>query len=64
MIEDEDDLDLVLPPEDWAAQLLRFWFEDHQESDWFGGGPEFDEVVAARFAVGAMSCAATWSMLF
>ena len=50
MIEDEDDLDLVLPPEDWAAQLLRFWFEDHQESDWFGGGPEFDEVVAARFA--------------
>ena len=50
MIEDEDDVDPVLPPEDWAAQLLHFWFEEHQESDWFGGGPEFDEAVAARFA--------------
>jgi uncharacterized protein (DUF924 family) len=37
-------------PDDWAAQLLRFWFDEHGESDWFGGGPEFDADVTARFA--------------
>lgn len=44
-----DDADLVMPPADWAAQLLHFWFEAHGESDWFGGGPEFDAAVTARF---------------
>jgi uncharacterized protein (DUF924 family) len=37
-------------PNDWAAQLLRFWFDEHGESDWFGGGPEFDAKVTERFA--------------
>jgi uncharacterized protein (DUF924 family) len=37
-------------PNDWAAQLLRFWFDEHGESDWFSGGPEFDADVTARFA--------------
>lgn len=37
-------------PDDWAAQLLRFWFDEHNESDWFGGGPEFDAKVTERFA--------------
>lgn len=37
-------------PDDWAAQLLRFWFDEHGESDWFGGGPEFDAKVTERFA--------------
>jgi uncharacterized protein (DUF924 family) len=37
-------------PDDWSAQVLRFWFNDHGESDWFGGGPEFDAKVAERFA--------------
>jgi uncharacterized protein (DUF924 family) len=37
-------------PDDWAAQILRFWFDRHGESDWFGGGPEFDAKVTERFA--------------
>ena len=36
-------------PEDWADQLLRFWFEDHGRDDWFGGGPDFDSQVAGQF---------------
>jgi uncharacterized protein (DUF924 family) len=36
-------------PDDWADQLLRFWFEDHGRDDWFGGGPDFDAQVADRF---------------
>lgn len=39
-----------LPPADWATQLLGFWFDEHGESDWFGGGPEFDAKVTKRFA--------------
>jgi uncharacterized protein (DUF924 family) len=37
-------------PDDWPAQVLRFWFEEHGEADWFGGGPEFDAAVTERFA--------------
>lgn len=37
-------------PDDWSAQVLRFWFEEHGEADWFGGGPEFDAAVTGRFA--------------
>jgi uncharacterized protein (DUF924 family) len=37
------------PPADWAAQLLSFWFVEHNDADWFGGGPAFDAEVTARF---------------
>lgn len=37
-------------PDDWAAQVLHFWFDEHGESDWFGGGPEFDTAVTTHFA--------------
>jgi uncharacterized protein (DUF924 family) len=37
-------------PDDWPAQVVRFWFEEHGEADWFGGGPEFDAAVTERFA--------------
>lgn len=29
--------------------ILRFWFIEHGEPDWFGGKPEFDAVLARRF---------------
>jgi uncharacterized protein (DUF924 family) len=48
--EDEDDCEGTAPPADWAQQLLAFWFEEHGGTDWFGGGPEFDAKVTARFA--------------
>lgn len=50
MNEDAEDDDLIMPPENWAAQVLHFWFEEHGDGDWFGGGPVFDELVTARFA--------------
>ena len=30
--------------------VLKFWFEDHGQADWFGGKPEFDAELAADFA--------------
>jgi uncharacterized protein (DUF924 family) len=48
---DEEDADVAAPPADWAAQVLHFWFHDHKDSDWFGGGPEFDAKVTEAFAV-------------
>lgn len=45
----EDQIDGTKPPNDWAQQLLTFWFEEHGDSDWFGGGPEFDARVTERF---------------
>jgi uncharacterized protein (DUF924 family) len=30
--------------------ILNFWFVEHGEPDWFGGKPEFDTVLAERFA--------------
>ena len=47
---DEEEADVAAPPADWAAQVLHFWFHDHKDSDWFGGGPEFDAKVTDRFA--------------
>ena len=30
--------------------VIRFWFEEHGNEDWFGGKPEFDARLAERFA--------------
>lgn len=30
--------------------VLSFWFDEHGQEDWFGGKPEFDAALAARFA--------------
>lgn len=30
--------------------VLRFWFDEHGFTDWFGGSPEFDEKIRARFS--------------
>ena len=46
---DEEGEFVESPPNDWARQLLAFWFDDHGDSDWFGGGPEFDTKVTERF---------------
>lgn len=32
-----------------AADVIKFWFEDHGHEDWFGGKPEFDAEIAAAF---------------
>ena len=51
MNDDEDeDVELAMPPADWAATLLRFWFEEHADADWFGGGPDFDQALTDNFA--------------
>jgi uncharacterized protein (DUF924 family) len=31
------------------AEINKFWFEEHGQADWFGGKPEFDAAIAARF---------------
>ena len=33
-----------------AADVLKFWFEDHGQDDWFGAKPEFDAEIVAAFA--------------
>lgn len=33
-----------------AEDVLKFWFVDHGQKDWFGGGPAFDEKLANAFA--------------
>jgi uncharacterized protein (DUF924 family) len=33
-----------------ADDVLNFWFVEHGQKDWFGGGPEFDRKLADRFA--------------
>ena len=30
--------------------VLEFWFVQHGEADWFGARPEFDALLASRFA--------------
>lgn len=40
-------------------RVLKFWFEDHGSADWFGGKPEFDQLVEAKFGsllVNARQC--------
>ena len=32
-----------------AEDVLQFWFVEHGNDDWFGGGPEFDEKLSAQF---------------
>ena len=32
-----------------ADDVLKFWFEDHGQEDWFGAKPEFDALIAAEF---------------
>jgi len=48
--EEDEDVELAMPPTDWAAILLRFWFEEHADADWFGGNPDFDQAVTVNFA--------------
>ena len=33
-----------------VADVLRFWFEEHGQADWFGGQPAFDAAIADNFA--------------
>jgi uncharacterized protein (DUF924 family) len=47
---DDDEVEIVAPPADWAEQLLRFWFVDHGFADWFKGGDAFDVAVTEGFA--------------
>ena len=46
---EDEDIEMALPPADWAATLLHFWFDEHKDSDWFGGGPDFDRAVTDNF---------------
>ena len=48
--EEDEDVEIKMPPADWAAKLLRFWFEEHADADWFGGDPAFDQAVTYNFA--------------
>lgn len=48
--DDGDDVEMDMPPADWATILLRFWFEEHADADWFGGGPDFDAAICENFA--------------
>jgi uncharacterized protein (DUF924 family) len=45
----DDEENSPSPPADWTAQLLHFWFAEHSDADWFGGGPDFDAQVTERF---------------
>jgi uncharacterized protein (DUF924 family) len=47
---DDDKGEVTAPPNDWAEQLLHFWFVDHGFADWFKGGAAFDAAVTERFA--------------
>ena len=33
-----------------ADDILKFWFVDHGQEDWFGARPEFDARIAGEFA--------------
>lgn len=35
--------------EAWVDEVLDFWFGDLTYDDWFGGKPELDETIRARF---------------
>jgi uncharacterized protein (DUF924 family) len=48
--EEEDEFEGIALPEDWTDRLLTFWFDEHVEADWFGGGPAFDAKVTEHFA--------------
>jgi uncharacterized protein (DUF924 family) len=38
-----------IAPMKTAADVLKFWFEDHGQEDWFGARPEFDAAIADAF---------------
>jgi uncharacterized protein (DUF924 family) len=48
--DEDEDIGHAPPPADWARQILSFWFDEHGDSDWFGGGPEFDAEITERFS--------------
>lgn len=50
MTDEDEDVGHAPPPADWPRQILSFWFDEHGDADWFGGGPEFDAEVAERFS--------------
>lgn len=50
MIDDDPDAVPPAPPSDWAERLLHFWLAEHGDVDWFGGGAQFDALIAERFA--------------
>ena len=33
-----------------AAEVIRFWFKEHGEKDWWSADPAFDREIAERFA--------------
>lgn len=37
-------------PNDWAEQVLRFWFEELRPPDWFKGEAQLDEKIRGRFS--------------
>jgi uncharacterized protein (DUF924 family) len=41
-----------------AEDVLKFWFVDHEQKHWFGGGPEFDAKLEAAFAETHLAVAA------
>lgn len=47
-----------------AEDVLTFWFIEHGREHWFGGGPEFDAKLSARFGETLLAVAAgeawTW----
>lgn len=34
---------------EWVDEVLRFWFEELDQKDWFSGGAEVDEKIRSRF---------------
>lgn len=36
-------------PDGWVEEVLRFWFEELNEQDWFSGGAHVDEKCRGRF---------------
>ena len=41
-----------------AEQVLHFWFVEHSQKEWFGGGPEFDARLTAAFSETHLAVAA------
>lgn len=33
----------------WVGDVIRFWFEELRENDWFSGGDDIDAQIRARF---------------
>lgn len=36
-------------PDDWVEEVLRFWFEELNEQDWFSGSERVDDKCRGRF---------------